>query len=357
MSLFDVLRRTLSLTRGDGYGPTSPAWSGAAVATPGSVPGSVGRIILADIYGPELAIPTREEAMKVSSIAKARALIAGTLSRYPLVAYRGDTRIPRQPAWLSRTDTGQPPGWRMLWTLDDLYFYGSSLWSVRRGASRSSAFGPIVDAIRVPFDEWELTEDLYVEVQGNRVGADEVIYFDGPQDGLLDIAADEIRGARAMTRAWRQRVDTPVPLMNLHHTDQVPLEDDEIDKLLAQWEAARRAGGTAYTPYNIEAQALGTVEVDLYVAGRNSARIDFANYSNLPAGILDGSPSTASLTYSTREGQRNELVDLSLSYWTGNIAARLSMDDVTPRGSRVDFDITWLASSAQPATANPPSED
>jgi len=352
MSLFDVLRRTLSLTRGDGYGPTSPAWSGAAVATPGSVPGSLGRVILADIYGPELAIPTREEAMKVSSIAKARALIAGTLSRYPLVAYRVDERLARQPAWLSRTDTGQPPGWRMLWTLDDLFFYGRSLWSVRRGAG-----GQIVDAIRVPYDEWELTEDLFVEVQGQRVDADEVIYFDGPQDGLLDIAADEIRGARAMTRAWRQRVDTPVPLMNLHHTDQVPLEDDEIDKLLSQWESARRRGGTAYTPYNVEANALGTVEVDLYVAGRNSARIDFANYANLPAGILDGSPSTASLTYSTREGQRNELVDLSLSYWSSPIAARLSMDDVTPRTTRIDFDIAWLASSTQPTTANPPSED
>lgn len=357
MALFDTLRRLVVTRRGDGYGPTSPAWQGAAVATPGSVPGSLGRIILADIYGPELAIPTREEAMKVSSIAKGRALVAGTLSRYPLVAYRRDARLPAQPSWLSRTDTGQPPAWRMLWTIDDLIFHGRSLWTVRRGPSRSSGPGPILDAVRVPFDEWELTEDLFVEVQGSRVDADEVIYFDGPQDALLDIASEDIQAARNMTRSWANRVKSPVPLVELHNTADVELTDDEISELTTSWDRARQNGGTAYTPNNVEVNVHGETPTDLYVQGRNSSRIDFANYLNLPAGILDGSPSTASLTYSTREGQRSELVDLCLSYWTLPIAARLSMDDATPRGTRVDFDISWLATPTQPNTANPPSED
>lgn len=343
------------LGRGDDLlTPSGRPGEGTAVAPPSSwtTTGTLERAILADVYGTAL-IPTRLTAMQVPALVKGRALVAGTLSRYPLRAYRGDTEVPRQPAWLSRTDTTQPPQWRMMWTLDDLIWYGRSLWVVRRGAGSP---GPILDAIRVPFDEWEVDDDLRILVQGQPANAADVIYFDGPQDGLLDIAREDISASLAMTRAWTKRVKTPVPLMELHDTDEgAPLEDDEVAELVGTWETARQNGGTAYTPSRIETKERGTTPTDLFVQGRNAARIDFANYLNLPVGILDGSPATASLTYSGKGEDRNELVDLSLSFWTGPIAARLSMDDVTPRGTRIDFDITWL--STPPATANPASED
>lgn len=347
--IFDSLKRALTLTRGDAYGDSSPAWQGAQVASPWSGPGNLSKVIVADVLG-AAGIVTREEAMRVSSIVKARSLIGG-LSRYPLLAYRRDAAIANQPAWLSRTDTGQPPQWRMLWTLDDLIFYGRSLWAVRRGAGDR-----IVDAVRVPFDEWELTEDLVIRVQGVTRSQEEVIYFDGPQDGLLDIAGDDIRAARNMTRTWAARVKSPVPLVELHQTDDVVLEDDEIDDLIGTWEGARAAGGaTGFTPNNIQLITHGDTPTDLYVEGRNAQRIDVANFLNLPVALLDGSPATASLTYSTNEGARSELVDLSLSYWSAPIAARLSMDDVTSRTQRIDFDIQWTSTPA--TSVNPPSED
>lgn len=347
--IFDSLKRALTLTRGDAYGDHSPAWQGAQVASPWSGPGNLSKVIVADVLG-AVGIVTREEAMRVSSIVKARALIGG-LSRYPLFAYRRDEAIANQPAWLSRTDTGQPPQWRMLWTLDDLIFYGRSLWAVRRGAGDR-----IVDAVRVPFDEWELTEDLVIKVQGVTRSAEEVVYFDGPQDGLLDIAGDDIRAARNMTRTWAARVKSPVPLVELHQTDDIVLRDDEIDDLIATWEGARASGGaTGYTPNNVQLITHGDTPTDLYVEGRNAQRIDVANFLNLPVALLDGSPATASLTYSTNEGARSELVDLSLSYWSAPIAARLSMDDVTPRTQRIDFDIQWTSTPA--TSVNPPTED
>jgi phage portal protein BeeE len=57
---------------------------------------------------------------------------------------------------------------------------------------------------------------------------------------------------------------------------------------------------------------------------------------------MDASLSTASLTYSTQEGQRNEFADFTLPYWLEPIQQRLSLDDVVPSGQRVRFDLTDL---------------
>jgi hypothetical protein len=88
------------------------------------------------------------------------------------------------------------------------------------------------------------------------------------------------------------------------------------------------------------------------VEARNAVRLDVANMTGLPAASLDGSLSTASLTYSTQEGARTELAD-ALRGWTDPISARLSQDDVVPRGQRVRFDVTDLATPTPTATGIP----
>lgn len=310
------------------------------------------KVAYSDIFGGDAKIVTRAEAMKVPAIAKGRALICGTLSRQPLAKFRGDTKIPSD-AWMYRTSSQVAPQVRMAWTLDDLIFRGSSLWAVTRGTRDN-----ILDAVRVPPEFWHVDPDsLGIVVNGKPAAAEEVIYFEGPQDGLLDIASDDIRAARAMGRAWANRVDSPVPLIELHLTDDTAqLEDDEADALIATWEDSRRRGGTALTPASIETKVHGNTPTDLFVEGRNASRLDFANYLALPGALLDGSTATASLTYSTKETSRNELVDLSLAYWATPIDARLSMDDVTPAGTRVAFDLEYLSAPTQPVQG-PAHED
>lgn len=306
------------------------------------------RVVAADIYGadgkPLAGGISRAQAMKVPSIVKGRSLIVGTLARQPLAKFRGETKIDAD-AWMYRTSTAQAPRTRMLWTLDDLIFYGTSLWALERGAQ-----GRILDAVRVPPAWWEVDEDLNVLVYGQPVKAEDVVLIEGPQDGLLEIANETIAGALAIERAWIKRVKTPVPLMELHSTESAhDLEEDEVDELLKAWESARAEGGTAYTPASIEAKVHGTTPTDLFTNGRNGVRLDVANFLGLPASLLEGSTSTASLTYSTTEGKRNELVDYSLAFWANPIEARLSQDDVVPAGQRVAFDLEYLTDPAQPA--------
>lgn len=325
---------------------------GPGIASPWSA-GQLSKIVLADIYGEDApAIPlSRAEAMKVPAVVKARSVIVGTLARQPLAKFRGETKITADP-WMYRTSTRQAPRTRMLWTLDDLIFHGVSLWAVERGAS-----GQITDAVRVPPEWWEVDDDLRVLVNGVEVSNDEVVLIEGPQDGLLDIAADTIRGARSMDRTWTSRVESPVPLTELHGTDpNDQLTDDEAEALVQAWDKARRQGGTAYTPPGIEARMHGDIVADLFTSGRNMLRLDIANFLGLPASLLEGSTATASLTYSTKQDSRNELVDLSLAYWANPIEARLSQDDVVPRGQRVAFDLEYLTTPTQPAQG-PAHED
>lgn len=345
--------------------PSRRAAAYVMAATPLSSPWSttsLTRVALADMLGVRTGAVTRADAMKIPAVVRGRGLICGTLSRYPLTLWRPNPADPTgdsdeqlaTPAWLASTKTGMSPLTRMLWTLDDLIFSGMSLWALARDEN-----GQITDALRVEPGEWHVDPDTRgVIVRGTPVtDPRSVCLIEGPQEGLVDLADDAVRGSRALSAAWQQRVESPVPLIMLEQTDENDeLDDDEIDELITDWEDARKLGGTAFTPHGIKASVMGDVKTDLYVEGRNADRLDWGNYLQLPAAMLDGSMATATLTYSTSEGKRSEFVDYSLSYWASAVEARLSLDDMTGPGTYVRFDIRWLTNPTQPGR-NPGSED
>lgn len=301
---------------------------------------------------------SRTDAMKIPPVTRGRGLICGTLSRYPLALfeYQGaevnGKRLEPLP-FMTSTKTNQAPSQRMLWTLDDILFLGMSVWAVERDKD-----GNILDAIRVLPEQWSIDPDtLGVKVNGQPASKEEVIIFEGPQEGIIYLADEKVQASRNLANALQLRLKSPIPLMELHNTDaNDDMDVEEITDLIDQYETARQDSGTAYTPYNIEARPHGDVKSDLYIEGRNADRLDWANILGLPAAMLDGSMSTATLTYSTSEGKRSEFVDYSLSYWASSVEARLSQDDVTPDGTYCRFDLNWLVNPTQSGT-NPPTED
>lgn len=306
------------------------------IASPWSE-GSLEKVIAGDILGLDTMPMSRSLAMRVPAIARGRALVAGTLSRYPLRKLRDGAEVPAD-SWMYRSDKGQDPHSRMLWTLDDLIFHGLSLWLLERNSR-----GEVIDTYRVAYDRWSINGDGFVVIDDKRVPSELCCLIEGPQEGLTKIAAATIRGAISLEDSWIQRVTSPVPLVELRITDpNLDLTKSEKQALANEWESARRRGGTAVIPPGLEMHTHGNAATDLFIEGRNAVRLDIANFLNVPSTLLEGSTSTASLTYSTTEGRRNELVDLCLSYWTGPIESRLSQDDIVPRGSAVEFNIDWL---------------
>jgi hypothetical protein len=311
------------------------------------------QVVIDDVYGDMPEVIDRANSLKVPAVTRARDLLVGSIADLPLVAYRGDDRLPVQPTWAYRTDL-QTLWHRMMWTVDDLLFYDCSLW-----VRENDADGFAINTAHVPIDTWSVDPDRRILIDGKPVDASQVIYFPGPgTGGLLTNGRDTIRGARAIDRAWVARTRSPIPPTLFVQKEQGDATPDEVTALVTAWAQARTnpdTAGTAYVPYGLEPM-FPTVADDsaMFIEGRNAIRLDIANLTNIPASLLDGSTATASLTYVTAEGQRSSFQEQTLRYWTAPIEHRLSMDDIVPRGQRVRFDITY---TTQVGPTGEPGED
>lgn len=336
MGVFDVLRGGFGLGPGKTRAISSP-WTEGSVAT----------VVWSDVLGAQGAAKmplTREVAMTVPAVAKARNLIVSTIMRYPLIAKDATGVLPdgKQPGWMSRTDGAISPQLRLAWTVDDLLFYGHALWQVTRGTGDA-----ILTADYVPYSWWDIDPSTgAITIKGAPVDARSVIYFPSHTDPLLVAAANSIRAAVAVQDAVARRARAAIPLVDIHHSDpDVSVSKTEAKEYVKGYVEARQDpdGAAMFTPAHITVNALGAnADSGALVEARNAVRLDIANHTSIPAAMLDGSTAAASLTYVTTEGKRSEYIEYGVQPWVEDISARLSMDDVVSRGTytRLDQEVT-----------------
>lgn len=315
-----------------------PAFMASPAADPSRLPiatpwgeSELERWVFADILGADTLPASRAKAMRLPAIARGRNLLASTIARMPLTDPDGDP-----PAWLYTTGDGSSAQLRMTWTVDDLIFHGWSLWWRENGAD-----GKPLRASRVNYDEWEVDPDGVLLVNGGTVSASDVIVIPGFHEGILNFGGDVLRDADQLYAVVRQRLNNPSPSLDLHQTGGEPLTDAQIDTLTDRWNAARMTakGGVAYTSEGIEARELGAGGEQLLIEARNAASLDMARLVGVSANRIDATSAKASLNYETTTGRNQEFVDFDLALYMTPITARLSLDDVTPHGRRVAFDL------------------
>ena len=296
---------------------------------------------LAGLFGDGPLPLCRAEAMRVPAMARARHVLCPTIARLPIRCYTVDQLVDPQPTWPSRTDGPLSPFHRMLWTVDDILFTGWSLWLADRGADTFP-----LRLSREPRDRWDFDDDgLVIDADGQPYDPDTVVLIPGPHEGVLTFGVDAIRDAASLQRASRRTAESPVPAVELHQTNDAPMLPDEIDELVARWVKARNnpgGGGVSYTPKSIELRTHGAPAESLLLDGRNGAAVDIARVVGIPAATIDATQTAASLTYETQQGRNAELVDYGLAAYMAAISARLSMDDIVPRGQRSAFDAEEL---------------
>lgn len=292
---------------------------------------------------------TRAEAMTVPTVARARRLIACSIARMPIRVWRGDEDV--SPIWLTRTDGEVSPWHRMVWTIDDLIFEGWSLWSLRRGNE-----GEVLEATRVRPDRWHLDEHGEIHIDSQPVAAADVCLIPGPDEGVLSFGKLAIRHAGKLVRAADRAADTPTATVNLAQTNDYKLTPPERDEMIAAWAKARRGenGGVSFTSNGIKAEEMGAIAEHLLIEGRNAASVDIARVMGLPAAMVDATGPKASLSYETAEGKASEFIDYGLSPFMSAITERLSLDDMTPRGQIVKFDVDdYVGPTADSMPADP----
>jgi hypothetical protein len=335
VSLLDFLTRrpavqaaATSLVADPSTYPIATPWGSADLA----------RIVYEEVFGSDVPPNTRAAAMRIPAVARARNLIVGTIARFPLVPLVGDEQ-------------------RTAWTVDDLIFYGWSLWELRRGAASSGSWP--LSAARIGRERWELDGDNHLHVDGMLVrDTSDLILIPGLHEGILSYGCDAIRDTKALYAIVRERLNNPVPQVDLHQTGGKQLNGDEIATLRNDWAAARtgRNGGVAYTNEWIEAKPFGSGGENLLIEARNAAALDLARLVGVHGGMIDATTPKASLNYETTTGRNGEFLDLDLALYMTPLTARLSLDDVSPRGRRIALDTVDFSSTTLDPTG-PTSED
>lgn len=334
------------------YVPTDP--STLAIASPWS-DGDLEKIVVEDIWGGQ-PTNTRSQAMRDPAVARARNLLVSTGCKVPMRAYRrAEARPDSDTPFLYRTGTSTSWQHRNAWTIDDLIFYGWSCWGRENDAN-----GFPIAADRIERSRWSINDDNRVEVDGRPVNDNEVILIPGLHEGVLKYGADTLYDSRELRRVVRDRIENPTPAIDLHQTEGEDLTKDQRDELVQHWREARaKRGGAAvgYTSKAIEVHELGTGgDAQLLIEARNAASLDIARIIGVAASRIDATAPKASLNYETTNGRNQELVDFDLALYLTPIAARLSLDDVVPQGTRVAHDFSELVELA-PSLTGPETED
>lgn len=338
-------------------GTTLPAQVGPQPPVPAFYPedNQLNAIVWADLTGGDAVILNRAAAIAIPALARQRHLLCGTIARSPLRAMVGATALEdqAQPSWMYRTDGLVSPYHRMLWTVDDLLFYGWSLWQCERGYADE-----LLRAERVPWERWDTDVAGRILVDGELAEEGEVIPIPGPHEGILNFGAGALRRTIDNLDAAANAARNPSAYLELHYTGDSDLTDEQITKHIQRWAAARRGenGGVSWTNKVLEVREHGTHESHLLIEGRNADAVDVSRLVSSPAAMADATNAGASLTYETTEGRNGEFIDYGVGLYMDAIAARLSMDDVVPRGQRTAFDTTELR-NLTPSTTGPDTQD
>lgn len=307
--------------------------------------------VLVDILGGENLPITREQAMQVPAVAKARHTICPTLGRIPLIVQGTDNdetlTFVRQP------DRSMSRFLLLTWTFDDQLFHGVSWWQVLdRYASRR-----VRNVRRILPGGVARGEHGSWAVYGEPVDPANLVRLDGPHEGILNFASTTIRQASDLESSAAKTAKNPIPAIDLHQTSGPTLSKTERTELVSEWAAARAGanGAVAYTSPNVEARALGQAAEQLLISGRNAAAVDVARHAGLPADAVDATPEKTSLTYNTAETKMRALIDFGLAAYGEALVSRLSLSDITPAGSTVafDYDAITATTDADPSTPAP----
>jgi hypothetical protein len=328
------------------------------------------QVMWGDITGsdPGATPLTRDGAMRVPAMARARNLTCGTIAGLPLEALRADQVTDPQPYWAYGTDgqlggltaaqclawgiTPQGPYHRLIWTVDDLLFYGQCLWLVTARLST----GQPSRMLRVPFDHWQLQDGVIVDLDNQPFPAADLVWIPGPNEGVLGFGAGTLRMAYDLERNARDTALRPLRL-ELHQTSAAELTPEERREFVAEVRAAMASNdGVLFTNNAVELVEHRVDSDALQLGARNASALDVARLANMPAMMLDATAQGASLEYQTMTGRNQQWLDYGLSLYTDAIEGRLSMDDVVPAGQRVAFDTSdWTGPTASPT--GPPLQD
>jgi HK97 family phage portal protein len=312
----------------------------AAANTPYNLQQAVGGLF----YGAQTI--TREQAMSVPSVARARNIICSTIASLPLETYNHFTKEHLRPQRVIMQPDPRIAGSAIYSFLaEDLLFrgvaYGQVLDSYAATDNSRIRAWTRVSPDRVTYElNFNQTEITSYKIDGLDIptsGVGSIIVFSGLDEGVLNRAGRTIRAALELEKAAELYAKEPVPTMVLK-SNGTNLTPERISKLLESWKVSRSTRATAFLNADVELTTLGFDPQKLQLnEARQYLATEIARAVGIPASFL--SAETTSMTYSTTVMERKALIDFSLRNIITPIEQRLSASDFVPNGVEVRVDI------------------
>ena len=289
---------------------------------------------------------TRQLAMSVPSVARARNIICGTIGSLPLTTFNRITGQYVDPHRVINQPDPRVAGFVIYnWLAEDIWLYGAGYGQVldmyaATDGGRVRAWTRISpDRVTVDTD-FRNTEITGYKVDGQAVplsGVGSLIRFDGPDEGFLHRAGKTVAAAVYLENAAVNYAKEPAPSMVIK-SNGTNLTAERISSLLNAWKTARQTRSTAFLNADVNLEQFGFDPKSLQLSeARQYVALELARACGIPAYFL--SAESTSMTYSNAVSERRSLVDFSLRPILKAIEERLSLPDFVPNPVMVRFDL------------------
>jgi hypothetical protein len=302
---------------------------------------------------------TRAQALSWPALNNGIRVYTNLAAQLPLKAENATGGVsPETERFLSTLDPSVAPGWTLAATVEALIEYPIAYWIItKRYGSNSDGFPAAVEFVanELITAHEERTDNGTLKVDHYSIGSEpwtprDVIAIPGYLPGILTTGAAAIRTALANIHAARMYAENPAP--HIYLTDDDGAEALETDEALLYLEAlatAVRAHGSAYLAgLKLNESGWSAKEIQL-VEARQQDAIEAARLLSLPTHYVAAANTGSSLNYSNIIDVRRDVIS-SLHNFAGPIEGRLSLPDVTPRGTVVKFDSASFYQQVTPDT-------
>ena len=295
---------------------------------------------------------TRQRAMSVPAITRARDLLASVIGCTPLKMYneiwnpvdRELEQIEIAPrSWLRRLDPALPNSTLFAWLFDDLFFTQRAFLAIteRTADGFPSKFQRMPSAMCLTQDQAGpvfFAPSKQITFNGLPVDHRDVVQFISPIQGLLYTSPNAVLTSLKMEAARLRSASNSLPNGVLRQVGGEPLSADELQNLSQVFEASRMSNTVAalnefvtYTETTTDPSKQMLVEASEYQA------LEIARLANCPPYLLG--VATGSYSYQNSTQARQDLYMFGAKLFMDCISETLSADNVLPRGTYVKFDI------------------
>ena len=292
----------------------------------------------------------RNNAISVPTISRSRDLMASVIGCMNLRMYNeiwNGTELEKvyiaPRSWLRRISPSVSNNFLLSWLFDDLFFYGAAYLFVR--SRTSDGFPNSFD--RLPFASvtrrdqqgpvfFGPSNELYFA--GEKLDSANVIQFLSPIQGIIYQSAQAVATSLKLERRRYQNAASPIAAGTLRQVGGEPMSGQELADMAASFDAAREsgAGTAALNEFVTYTETLTSPDKMLLIESSKFSAADLCRLCNIPsylAGIAVGGYS-----YVSNQGARLDLWTFGAKPYAECIASTLSMNNVLPNGTYVEFD-------------------